>query len=133
VSAFLVVPLFALANAGVDLPGRTLHAAVSGRFALAIAVALVVGKALGIAGAALAAERLGAGVLPAGVGRRHLWGVAALGGIGFTVSLFIADLASALFWHQQSALHSPCVGRVSSAKDIANSVLPSASPISDIT
>jgi NhaA family Na+:H+ antiporter len=93
VSAFVVVPLFALANAGVDLRGGTLEAAVSGRLALAIAVALVVGKALGIAGAALAAERLGAGVLPAGVGRRHLWGVAALGGIGFTVSLFIADLA----------------------------------------
>jgi NhaA family Na+:H+ antiporter len=93
VSAFLIVPLFALANAGVDLRGGTLEAAVSGRLALAIAVALVVGKVLGIAGAALAAQRLGAGVLPAGVGPRHLWGVAALGGIGFTVSLFIADLA----------------------------------------
>jgi NhaA family Na+:H+ antiporter len=93
VSAFVVVPLFALANAGVDLRGGTLEAAASGRLALAITVALVVGKALGIAGGALAAERLGAGVLPAGVGRRHLWGVAVLGGIGFTVSLFIADLA----------------------------------------
>jgi NhaA family Na+:H+ antiporter len=93
VSAFVVVPLFALANAGVDLRGGTLEAAVNGRLALAIAVALVVGKALGIAGAALAAQRLGAGVLPEGVGSRHLWGVAALGGIGFTVSLFIADLA----------------------------------------
>jgi NhaA family Na+:H+ antiporter len=93
VSAFVVVPLFALANAGVDLRGGTLEAAVNGRLALAIAVALVVGKALGIAGAALAAQRLGAGVLPQGVSSRHLWGVAALGGIGFTVSLFIADLA----------------------------------------
>jgi NhaA family Na+:H+ antiporter len=92
-SSFVVVPLFALANVGVDLRGGALEAAVNGRLALAIAVALVVGKALGIAGAALAAQRLGAGVLPEGVGSRHLWGVAALGGIGFTVSLFIADLA----------------------------------------
>ncbi len=60
---------------------------------LAIAVALVVGKALGITGAALVAPRLGAVVLPDGIGATHLWGIAALGGIGFTASLFIADLA----------------------------------------
>jgi NhaA family Na+:H+ antiporter len=93
VSAFVVVPLFALANAGVDLRGGALEAALGGRLALAVAVALVVGKALGIAGAALLARRVGLGVLPRGVTVRHVWGLASLGGIGFTVSLFVADLA----------------------------------------
>lgn len=93
VSAFVVVPLFALANAGVDLRGGALEAALDGRLALAVAVALVVGKTLGIAGAALLARRVGLGVLPRGVTVRHVWGLAVLGGIGFTVSLFVADLA----------------------------------------
>jgi NhaA family Na+:H+ antiporter len=93
VSAFGVVPLFALANAGVDLRGGTLEAALNGRLALAVAVALVAGKTLGIAGAALLARRVGLGVLPRGVAVRHVWGLAVLGGIGFTVSLFVADLA----------------------------------------
>jgi NhaA family Na+:H+ antiporter len=92
-SAFVIVPLFALANAGVDLRGGALEAATTGRLALAVAVALVVGKTLGIAGATLLAQRLGIGRLPSGVGTRHVWGLAALGGIGFTVSLFVADLA----------------------------------------
>ncbi len=84
-SAFLVVPLFALANAGVDLRGGTLQAATQGRVALAVAVALLVGKTLGIAGAALLAQRTGIGTLPRGVQDRHVWGLAALGGISFTV------------------------------------------------
>ncbi len=93
VSAFVVVPLFALANAGVDLRGGALQAASQGRVALAVAVALLVGKTLGIGGAALLAQRSGIGALPRGVEARHVWGLAALGGIGFTVSLFVADLA----------------------------------------
>ncbi len=88
-SAFVVVPLFALANAGVDL-------AVfddAGSLAVAVFAGLVVGKLIGIAGAALLALRAGWGVLPEGVQRGELVGLAALGGIGFTVSLFIAELA----------------------------------------
>lgn len=92
-SAFLIVPLFAFANAGVDLRGGVLGEAVSGSLASAVAVALVVGKIVGIGGAALLAQRMGAGALPAGVQTRHVWGLAALGGIGFTVSLFVADIA----------------------------------------
>lgn len=54
---------------------------------------LVLGKLAGIAGAALGGVRSGLGELPEGMRARQVWGVAALGGIGFTVSLFIAQLA----------------------------------------
>jgi NhaA family Na+:H+ antiporter len=93
ITSFAIVPVFALANAGVALDADTLGAAASNRVAWAIALGLVVGKLLGIAGASLLGLRLGFGALPDGVHPRQLWGVAALGGIGFTVSLFIAGLA----------------------------------------
>jgi NhaA family Na+:H+ antiporter len=93
VSAFAIVPLFALANAGVSLGADLLTDAAHSRVAWAIAAGLVVGKLLGIAGATLLGLRLGIGALPAGVGRGQVWGLAAIGGIGFTVSLFIAQLA----------------------------------------
>jgi Na+:H+ antiporter, NhaA family len=92
-SSLLVVPLFALANAGIPLDSATISAAVDSRIAWAIAIGLVVGKLLGIAGTVLLVARLGIGKLPDGVRVQHVWGIAALGGIGFTVSLFIAQLA----------------------------------------
>ena len=92
-SSLLVVPLFALANAGIVLDSATVSAAAESRIAWAIAIGLVVGKLLGIAGTVLLVARLGIGRLPAGVRVQHVWGIAALGGIGFTVSLFIAQLA----------------------------------------
>ncbi len=88
-----ILPLFALANAGVKLSGGELSDATGRRIALAVAVALVFGKFIGIGGATLAALRLRLGTLPPGVDRRGLLGAAALGGIGFTVSLFITPLA----------------------------------------
>jgi NhaA family Na+:H+ antiporter len=87
-SALVIVPLFALANAGVAFG----DAAVSS-LSVAIVIGLVVGKFAGITGATLLALRLRWGTLPAGVTRDELIGVAALAGIGFTVSLFIAELA----------------------------------------
>jgi hypothetical protein len=95
VPAFVIVPLFAFANAGVDLRGGALEETVGGSLAVAVAVAvaLLVGKTVGIGGAALLAQRVGIGALPAGVQTRHVWGLAALGGVGFTVPLFVADLA----------------------------------------
>jgi Na+:H+ antiporter, NhaA family len=93
VSAFVAVPLFALANAGVYLGGGKLGDAASSRVAWVIAVALVAGKLAGIAASVFGGVRAGVGVLPAGTGRGAVWGAAALGGIGFTVSLFIAGLA----------------------------------------
>ncbi len=92
VSSFVILPLFALANAGIEIGGGALNGGETERVAIAVAVALVVGKLVGIAGATAAALRLRVGVLPTGVDARGLLGAAALGGIGFTVSLFIAPL-----------------------------------------
>jgi Na+:H+ antiporter, NhaA family len=94
-TSLLVVPLFALANAGIVISGATISAAASSRVAWAIAVGLVLGKLFGIAGTALLVHRRGIGRLPENVTTRHVWGIAALGGIGFTVSLFIGQLAYA--------------------------------------
>lgn len=93
VSAFLVVPLFALANAGIDLRGGLLGDALASRLAWGVIAGLVVGKTVGISVSTLLALRFGSGNLPAGMRRSQVWGVGALGGIGFTVSLFITDLA----------------------------------------
>ena len=89
-SAFVVMPLFALSNAGVALSGSS-----GGRVTLAVILGLVAGKPLGITGAALLAVRLRLATLPAGVNWTALHGCAWLSGIGFTMSLFIANLAFA--------------------------------------
>jgi len=90
---YAILPLFALANAGVKLGGGELSDPDGRRIALAVALSLVVGKFIGISGATLGALRLRLGALPTGVDTRGLLGAAALGGIGFTVSLFITPLA----------------------------------------
>jgi Na+:H+ antiporter, NhaA family len=87
-SAFVVMPLFAFSNAGVSLNGS-----LRGDVAIAVILGLAVGKPLGITGAALAAVRLRLAALPDGVSWTALHGCAWLGGIGFTMSLFIATLA----------------------------------------
>lgn len=92
-SSLLVIPLFALANAGIAFDGPTISNAAESQVVWAIAIGLVVGKLLGIAATVLLVVRLGIGSLPDGVRPRHVWGLAALGGIGFTVSLFITELA----------------------------------------
>lgn len=93
ISAYLVVPLFALANAGIYLRDGVLGEALSSEITWAVIAGLVVGKTVGISVSALLALRFGTGTLPEGMRRVQLWGVGALGGIGFTVSLFITDLA----------------------------------------
>jgi Na+:H+ antiporter, NhaA family len=92
-TSLLVIPLFALANAGIAFDGPTISNAAGSEIVWAIALGLVVGKLLGIAGTVLLVVRLGIGNLPDGVRPQHVWGIAALGGIGFTVSLFISQLA----------------------------------------
>jgi NhaA family Na+:H+ antiporter len=89
----LVVPLFALANAGIALSGEMLTDAASSAIAWGIVAGLVVGKLLGIGGVILLVVRLGIGTLPESVRAVHIWGMAAVAGIGFTVSLFITQLA----------------------------------------
>jgi len=92
-SSLVVVPVFALANAGLVLDRQVIGDAVASTLFLGIAAGLVVGKLLGIAAASFASIRLGWAALPEGVAGRHVWGVAALGGIGFTVSIFITGLS----------------------------------------
>ena len=89
------MPLFALANAGVRLDAETLRQSATSPVTLGIVVALVVGKSVGISGSTLLALRLRIGVLPGEIRRGQLIGGATLAGIGFTVALFIADLAFA--------------------------------------
>ncbi|MGH8948570.1 MAG: Na+/H+ antiporter NhaA, partial [Acidimicrobiia bacterium] len=92
-SSFVVVPLFALANAGVDFRGVDIVDALTSSVALGVAAGLVVGKTVGISLFAFIAVRTGIGRLPAGTGWTHVVGLAAVGGIGFTVALFVASLA----------------------------------------
>ncbi len=93
VSAYAVLPVFALANAGVDLRGGVLGDAVTSTAGLGIAAGLVVGKPLGILVAAFLAVRLGLGRLPDRTSWLMLAGLGAVAGIGLTVSLFIAGLS----------------------------------------
>ena len=89
---FVVIPLFALANAGVVLDSG-LADAVSDRITLGVLFGLVVGKQLGITLFAWVAIKTGLVHMPPSLSWRHIYGVAWLGGIGFTMSIFIADLA----------------------------------------
>lgn len=90
--AYGIMPLFALANAGVRLGGGT-ATALGEPVSLGILVGLVAGKQAGIFLACLAMFRLRLASLPAGLGLGPYYGVACLAGIGFTMSIFIADLA----------------------------------------
>ncbi len=87
------VPLFALANAGVPLTGETLRAAATSPVTLGVVAGLVVGKLVGIVAGTGLAVRLRLGDLAPGLGGLHIAGGAALSGLGFTISLFIVDLA----------------------------------------
>ncbi len=89
---WLIVPIFAFANAGVSLKGITLADAVS-PLPLGIAAGLIIGKQLGVFGMTWALVKSGAARLPAGAGWHHVWGLSALAGIGFTMSLFIGSLS----------------------------------------
>ena len=124
--SFAIMPLFALANAGVRLGGG------SGAFErpaviLGIVLGLVIGKPLGIAGMSWLAIRFGVAEQPAEVSWRQLVGVACLGGIGFTMALFIAALA----FEQEAMLAAAKVGVLSAslaAALVGSAVLAFAAP-----
>ncbi len=91
--AFGIVPIFAFANAGLTFPDVPLSNLLTDPVVLGIMVGLVVGKTIGVFGAAWLTERLGIGKYPAGMTPTHLLGVAITAGIGFTVAIFVATLA----------------------------------------
>ena len=92
--SFVIMPVFALANAGVPL-GRGLATAAASPIAWGVVLGLALGKPIGITLASYLAVRAGMADLPTGVTWRHVHGAAWLGGIGFTMSLFVAGLAFA--------------------------------------
>jgi Na+:H+ antiporter, NhaA family len=92
-TSYLVIPLFALANAGLVLNHSGIADALNSKVAIGIVGGLLVGKTIGISAATFLAVRLNFGRLPNGVQWRHVVGVSIVAGIGFTVSLFITGLA----------------------------------------
>ncbi len=91
-NAYLVVPLFGFANAGVALAGIGLKEALA-PLPLAVGAGLVLGKQIGIFSCIVAADRLGIAKRPENSDWAQIWGTSVLCGIGFTMSLFIAELA----------------------------------------
>jgi NhaA family Na+:H+ antiporter len=94
-SSFLIVPLFALANAGVSLDPDSVSNSAGEAVTIGVALGLLIGKPLGISLATLLALRLGIGRLPASVNVQQILGVGFIAGIGFTVALFVNGLAFA--------------------------------------
>ena len=92
-SSFLVIPVFALTNAGIHLADATMGDVLGSPIGLGILVGLVVGKIVGVSVSSWLVVRLGLASLPSGVRWPQLMGVSALAGIGFTVSLFVTGLA----------------------------------------
>ncbi|HMT92703.1 Na+/H+ antiporter NhaA [uncultured Thiothrix sp.] len=90
--AYVILPLFAFMNTGVSLNGLSINSIIE-PIPLGIALGLFLGKQLGIFGACWLAIQLRIAQLPSGIGWWELYGVALLGGIGFTMSLFISSLA----------------------------------------
>ena len=90
---YLVLPVFALMNAGVALSSEFIRQAFASPVTLGVIFGLIIGKTLGVTGFSWIAVRLGWGALPAGVTWRHILGAGMIGGVGFTVALFITGLA----------------------------------------
>jgi len=91
--SLIVIPLFALANAGISIDFSSIGETIMQPVSLGIISGLILGKVIGIAGVAWLAIKLGIAKLPEGSSMSQVFGVAFLGGIGFTMSIFVADLA----------------------------------------
>lgn len=99
--AYLVIPIFAFINAGISMPLDGFGVTLAHPVTLGVGLGLILGKFIGIAGMSWLALQLGIGQLPAGTRFTQIAGVALLGGIGFTMAMFIADLG---FAHQPELL-----------------------------
>ncbi len=93
-AAFIIIPVFALANAGIPIHGGVMEN-LANPASLGIILGLFLGKPIGIGIACYLACKVGLAALPTGVTWRHIIGAATLGGIGFTMAIFIANLAFA--------------------------------------
>ena len=91
--ALVVIPLFALANAGISVDFSSIGSTITTPISLGIIFGLIVGKVIGIAGVAYLAIKSGIAKLPEGSTMSQVLGIGFLGGIGFTMSIFVADLA----------------------------------------
>ena len=94
-SAYLIIPIFSLANAGIPIDWSSFTTVVSHPVSMGVAAGLVIGKLIGIAGFSWVAVKLGITTLPPGLNFKHVVGVGLMGGIGFTMSIFIAELGFA--------------------------------------
>ncbi len=91
--SFLIIPLFALANAGISIDFSSIGETILTPVSMGIIFGLILGKVIGIAGMVYLAIKLGIAKLPEGSTMSQVFGVSFLGGIGFTMSIFVADLA----------------------------------------
>jgi NhaA family Na+:H+ antiporter len=92
-TSYVIIPIFALANAGVELSGDSIADAVESPISIGVALGLMLGKPIGIVLFSFIAVRMGVASLPADVNWKMLMGTGMIAGIGFTVSLFIGELA----------------------------------------
>ena len=94
-SAYLIIPVFSLANAGIPIDWNSFGSIITHPVSIGIAAGLILGKLIGIAGFSWLAIKFGLTSLPNGINFKHIIGVALMGGIGFTMSIFIAELGFA--------------------------------------
>ncbi len=94
-SAYFVIPIFSLANAGIPIDWSSFDSVISHPVSIGVLGGLLLGKLIGIVGFSWVAVRLGVSRLPKGLNFRHVIGVGLMGGIGFTMSIFVAELGFA--------------------------------------
>jgi NhaA family Na+:H+ antiporter len=92
-TSYVIIPIFALANAGVPLGSEALQSARTSTVAIGVFLGLVVGKTIGVFGAAVLAARAGVARLPRGVTLLQMLGIAMGAGIGFTVAIFVTGIS----------------------------------------
>jgi NhaA family Na+:H+ antiporter len=92
-TSFLIIPLFALANAAIPLNSEALSAAAGSRITWGVALGLLIGKTVGVSGMAWLAVKLGVARLPRGATSLHMLGISVAAGIGFTVAIFITGIS----------------------------------------
>lgn len=92
-SSFVIMPIFALANSGIAIDINSMSTAILEPVSLGIILGLFIGKQIGIFGVSYILVKLKIAKLPSKVTKRHLYGASVLGGIGFTMSLFVSSLS----------------------------------------